>query len=83
MALVLVVAGLGAGIALDAAVAAGRELPEAGIGSMICAGLLVVWVLWGFLAFLVNLIATIGLRNVLSLFVPERWLNRQAAPTQA
>ena len=38
----------------------------------------------GFLAFLVNLIATLGLRNVLSLFVPERWLGQpQPAPAQA
>ena len=28
----------------------------------------------GFLAFLVNLVGTLGLRNVLGLFVPERWL---------
>jgi cytochrome c oxidase subunit 1 len=31
----------------------------------------------GFLAFLVNLIGTLGLRNVLALFIPERWLERQ------
>jgi cytochrome c oxidase subunit 1 len=31
----------------------------------------------GFLAFLVNLVGTLGLRNVLALFVPERWLERQ------
>jgi cytochrome c oxidase subunit 1 len=31
----------------------------------------------GFLAFLVNLVGTLGLRNVLSLFVPENWLTRQ------
>ncbi len=38
----------------------------------------------GFLAFLVNLIGTLGLVNVLSLFVPERWLaGRQAAPSEA
>jgi cytochrome c oxidase subunit 1 len=38
----------------------------------------------GFLAFLVNLIGTLGLRNVLALFVPERWLARQKpAPAQA
>jgi len=38
----------------------------------------------GFLAFLVNLIGTLGLRNVLSLFIPERWLEgRQPAPAQA
>jgi cytochrome c oxidase subunit 1 len=38
----------------------------------------------GFLAFLVNLVGTLGLTNVLSLFVPEKWLGkRQAAPTQA
>ena len=28
----------------------------------------------GFLAFLVNVIATLGWRNVLSLVVPDRWL---------
>jgi len=38
----------------------------------------------GFLAFLVNLVGTLGLRNVLALFVPERWLaGRQPAPAQA
>jgi cytochrome c oxidase subunit 1 len=38
----------------------------------------------GFLAFLINLVGTLGLRNVLSLFLPERWLDRrQAAPAQA
>jgi heme/copper-type cytochrome/quinol oxidase subunit 1 len=31
----------------------------------------------GFLAFLVNLIGTLGLRNVLSLFIPGRWLGEQ------
>jgi hypothetical protein len=28
-------------------------------------------------AFLVNLVGTLGLRNVLALFVPERWLDQQ------
>jgi cytochrome c oxidase subunit 1 len=38
----------------------------------------------GFLAFLVNLIGTLGVTNVLSLFLPERWLKkRQPAPAQA
>jgi cytochrome c oxidase subunit 1 len=38
----------------------------------------------GLLAFLVNLIGTLGLRNVLALFVPERWLPaQQPAPAQA
>ncbi len=38
----------------------------------------------GFLAFLVNLVGTLGLRNVLALFVPERWLaGRRPAPAQA
>jgi cytochrome c oxidase subunit 1 len=38
----------------------------------------------GFLAFLINLIGTLGLRNVLALFVPERWLARQQpVPAQA
>jgi cytochrome c oxidase subunit 1 len=38
----------------------------------------------GFLVFLVNLVGTLGLRNVLALFVPERWLaGRQPAPVQA
>jgi cytochrome c oxidase subunit 1 len=31
----------------------------------------------GFVAFLVNLVGTLGLRNVLALFVPERWLDQQ------
>ena len=31
----------------------------------------------GFLAFLVNLVGTLGLANVLSLFIPERWQRRQ------
>jgi cytochrome c oxidase subunit 1 len=33
----------------------------------------------GFVAFLVNLVGTLGLRNVLSLFLPERWLPEQPA----
>lgn len=33
----------------------------------------------GFLAYLVNLVGTMGLRNVLSLFLPERWLGKPAA----
>lgn len=33
----------------------------------------------GFLLFLVNLINTLGLRNVLSLFIPERFLSKQQA----
>ena len=38
----------------------------------------------GFLAFLVNLIGTLGVTNVLALFVPERWLERrQPASAQA
>ena len=38
----------------------------------------------GFLAFLVNLIGTVGLRNVIALFVPERWLTKQEpAPANA
>jgi cytochrome c oxidase subunit 1 len=38
----------------------------------------------GFLAFLVNLIGTVGLRNVVGLFVPERWLEgREAAAARA
>jgi cytochrome c oxidase subunit 1 len=37
----------------------------------------------GFLAFLVNLIGTLGLRNVLTLFVPEQWLEgREPAAAQ-
>jgi cytochrome c oxidase subunit 1 len=34
----------------------------------------------GFLAFLVNLVGTLGLRNVLTLFLPERWLSRKPQP---
>jgi cytochrome c oxidase subunit 1 len=38
----------------------------------------------GFLAFLVNLVGTLGLRNVLSLFLPESWLaGRLPAPAEA
>ncbi|MFC2030554.1 cbb3-type cytochrome c oxidase subunit I [Chloroflexota bacterium] len=38
----------------------------------------------GFLAFLVNLIGTLGIRNVLAIFVPERWLaGRQTAASEA
>jgi cytochrome c oxidase subunit 1 len=39
----------------------------------------------GFLAFLVNLVGTLGLRNVLSLVLSEAWLaeQRQAAPAEA
>jgi heme/copper-type cytochrome/quinol oxidase subunit 1 len=33
----------------------------------------------GFTAFLVNIIATLGWKNVLSLAVPERWLERKLA----
>ncbi len=35
----------------------------------------------GFAAFPVNIISTLGLTNVLSLFLPERWLNRRAEAT--
>ena len=31
----------------------------------------------GFIAFLVNLVGTLGWANVLSLVVPERWLERR------
>ncbi len=38
----------------------------------------------GFLAFLVNLIGTLGIRNVVAIFVPERWLAKgQPAATEA
>jgi len=38
----------------------------------------------GLVAFLVNLIGTLGLRNVLGIIVPERWLGeRQPAPAKA
>lgn len=38
----------------------------------------------GFLAFLVNLVGTLGLTNVISLFMPERWLQKkQPAAAQA
>ena len=38
----------------------------------------------GFLAFLVNLIGTLGIRNVVAIFVPESWLaNGQSAATEA
>jgi cytochrome c oxidase subunit 1 len=38
----------------------------------------------GFVAFLVNLVGTLGLRNVLSLVIPEQWLaQRGATPAQA
>jgi cytochrome c oxidase subunit 1 len=37
----------------------------------------------GFLAFLVNIVATLGWTNVLSLIVPERWLARRLGPAQA
>ena len=38
----------------------------------------------GFLVFLANVIGTLGLTNVLALFVPERWLGRRPpAPAQA
>lgn len=34
----------------------------------------------GFVAFLANLVATLGWANVLGLLLPERWLRRRAAP---
>jgi heme/copper-type cytochrome/quinol oxidase subunit 1 len=39
----------------------------------------------GFLAFLVNLVSTLGLRNVFSLVVPESWLagRQEAAAAEA
>jgi cytochrome c oxidase subunit 1 len=38
----------------------------------------------GFLAFLVNLVGTLGLRNVLGIVLPERWLGkRQLVPSEA
>jgi heme/copper-type cytochrome/quinol oxidase subunit 1 len=30
----------------------------------------------GFVLFLVNLVSTLGLKNVLSLFIPEKWLGK-------
>jgi cytochrome c oxidase subunit I len=37
----------------------------------------------GFLAFLVNLVASIGLMNVLAVFLPEQWFQRTTRPTEA
>ena len=39
----------------------------------------------GLLAFLVNLVGTLGLRNVLGIILPERWLaeTQQPAPAKA
>jgi len=38
----------------------------------------------GFVAFLVNLVGTLGLRNVIGIIVPERWLpEQQPTPAQA
>ncbi len=37
----------------------------------------------GFLAFLVNIVGTLGWRNVLSLVIPERWLTRSTAEAAA
>ena len=37
----------------------------------------------GFLAFLVNIVGTLGLTNVLSLFVPEKWLAKRMVPAEA
>jgi heme/copper-type cytochrome/quinol oxidase subunit 1 len=39
----------------------------------------------GFLAFLVNLMGTLGLRNVLGIILPQRWLaeRQQPAPAKA
>jgi cytochrome c oxidase subunit 1 len=38
----------------------------------------------GFVAFLVNLVGTLGLRNVIGIIVPKRWLpEQQPAPAQA
>ena len=37
----------------------------------------------GFLAFLANLLATLGLRNVLGIIVPERWLEGKPQPAPA
>ncbi len=38
----------------------------------------------GFVAFLVNLVGTLGVRNVIGIIVPERWLpEQQPAPAQA
>jgi cytochrome c oxidase subunit 1 len=43
-----------------------------------------ILVAMGFVAFLVNLVGTLGLTNVVALFVPERWLEkRQPAAAQA
>ena len=36
----------------------------------------------GFVAFLVNLVNTIGLRNALGLFVPERWVGSESQKTE-
>jgi heme/copper-type cytochrome/quinol oxidase subunit 1 len=38
----------------------------------------------GFLAFLVNLVGSLGIKNVLALFLPERWLGeKQPAVAEA
>ena len=37
----------------------------------------------GFLAFLINILNTLGLRRVLSLVLPDRWLGLEAAPAEA
>ncbi len=37
----------------------------------------------GFLAFLINVVATLGLINVISLFVPEKWLKSRLDPAGA
>jgi len=37
----------------------------------------------GFLAFLINIISTLGLRTVLSLVLPEKWLSQQEEPAMA
>jgi cytochrome c oxidase subunit 1 len=36
----------------------------------------------GFVVFLVNIIATLGLRNVAAVFLPENWLDRPAAKAE-
>ncbi|MFN2184369.1 MAG: cbb3-type cytochrome c oxidase subunit I, partial [Anaerolineae bacterium] len=63
-----------------------RTLYEGGVfqGYTLVAIIGGVLVSLGFLAFLVNLVATLGLGNVLALFVPERWQKtQQPAPAQA
>jgi hypothetical protein len=67
MALLAVAGGLGVGVAVDAAAAAGNAPPELGWGSWVCGGLFLLWIVWGFIALSCD--SALETRTLLALFL--------------